>query len=325
MGGADPESDLGSDRPAPGGEGSAWILHVAQWVGMRVPRRVGLPAAERFLLAQMRRSPGQRAVVEANMAQVLGHPVGSPLVDRAVRECYRLYGRYWYETFALRSMDPDEVNGRFTVDGLEHIDRALDQGKGVVIALPHMGNWDAAGHWLCLNGYRMSAVAEELRPRAAFELFLRHRRALGMGIVPLTSSRRVGETLVRLLSENEILTLVADRDLTTRGVRVEMFGAPRLLPAGPAYLSLLTGSPMSVATVYTTDEGWHCVINPPVSIERSGDTRRDVTEITTNVAAQFERFIASAPTDWHMFQPAWEPLTDQPEHASAAAGAAASP
>jgi KDO2-lipid IV(A) lauroyltransferase len=290
---------------------------------MRVPRRLGLPAGERFLLAQMRRSPGQRAIVEANMAQVLGHPVGSPLVGRAVRECYRLYGRYWYETFALRRMDPDEVNRRFTVDGVEHIDRALEQGTGMIIALPHMGNWDAAGHWLSLNGYRMTAVAEELRPRAAFELFLRHRRALGMGIVPLTSERRVGETLVRLLAQNEILTLVADRDLTRRGVRVEMFGAPRLLPAGPAYLSLVTGSPLSVATVYTTDEGWHCVIGPPVSVERSGDMRSDVTETTKVVATQFERFIASAPADWHMFQPAWEPLPEAPEEAAPAAAAAA--
>ena len=302
--------------------GSAWFLRAAEWVAMRVPRRVGLAVAERFLLAQMRRSPEQRRVVEANMAQVLGHPAGSALVDRAVRECYRLYGRYWYETFALRSMDPDEVNRRFTVDGLEHIDQALDKGKGIIVALPHMGNWDAAGHWLCVNGYRMTAVAEELRPRAVFELFLRHRRALGMGIVPLTSDRRVGETLVRLLAQNEILTLVADRDLTRRGVRVEMFGAPRLLPAGPAYLSLVTGSPFSVATVYTTDEGWHCVIGPPVSIERSGEMRRDVTEMTKIVAARFERYIASAPTDWHMFQPAWGPLPEQPEEVPAVTGAA---
>jgi lauroyl/myristoyl acyltransferase len=169
-----------------------------------------------------------------------------------------------------------------------------------------MGNWDAAGHWLCLQGYRMTAVAEELRPRPVFELFLRHRRALGMGIVPLSEGGRVAETLVRLLSQNHIITLVADRDLSGRGVRVEMFGAPRLLPAGPALLSLSTGAPMCASAVFTTPEGWHTVIEAPIEIERTGSTRGDVTAMTRVLASRFERAIASAPTDWHMFQAAWD-------------------
>jgi KDO2-lipid IV(A) lauroyltransferase len=284
------------------------MMRTVEWLGMRLPRSVGIPLGEAALLAQMRRNPEQRRIVAANMAQVLGHEIDSPLVDAAVRECHRLYGRYWYETFALRTMPLEEVNRRFTLEGREHIDRALERGTGIILALPHMGNWDAAGHWLCVNGYRMTAVAEVLKPASIYELFLRHRRALGMGIVPLSDSGRTGQALVQLLAENEILTLVADRDLTGRGVRVEMFGAPRLLPAGPAYLALVTGAPLAVASVFTIDEGWHCVIEPPLETERTGDNRADVTTLTTRVAERLERFIAAAPTDWHMFQPAWEEM-----------------
>src|SRR5439155_25816291 len=289
-----------------GGRTAYLILRAAEWVGMRVPRPLGLRLGELFMRLQRRRSPEQRAVMGANMAQVLGHPEHSPLVEAAVEECYRLYGRYWYETFALRSMPPDEVNRRFTIDGREHIDRAMDRGRGIICALPHMGNWDAAGHWLALNGYRMTAVAEELRPPEVFELFLRHRRALGMGIVPLAAGSRPAETLVRLLAENRVITLVADRDLAARGVEVQMFGARRLLPAGPALLSLSTGAPLCVSAVFTTAEGWHAVIDPPLKIERSGVMRQDVTALTNLIAAGFERSIAAAPPDWHMFQPAWE-------------------
>jgi lauroyl/myristoyl acyltransferase len=304
--------------------GSYRVLRTAEWVSMRLPRRVGIRAGELFMRMQMKRSPEQRAVVAANMARVLGHPPGSPLVEAATEECYRLYGRYWYETFALRSMPIDEVNRRFTLEGRENIDRALEEGRGIICALPHMGNWDAAGHWLCVNGYRMTAVAEELSPKSVFDLFLRHRRALGMGIVALSKDGRAGQQLASLLMQNEVITLVADRDLTGRGVRVEMFGAPRLLPAGPAYLSLMTGSPLSVASVFTTDEGWRCRINPPVVIERTGDTRRDVTEMTRVVAKQFETFISAAPTDWHMLQPAWEePGAVPPAEAEAEAATAA--
>jgi phosphatidylinositol dimannoside acyltransferase len=282
------------------------LLRSAEWWGMHAPRRLGLRGADLYFRLYLARAPRQREVVAANLSRVLGHPPGSPLVQSATRECFRLYARYWYETFALRTMSMDEVNRRHEVDGREHIDDALAKGRGIVMALPHMGNWDAAGHWLCVNGYRMTAVAEELKPRSVFELFLRHRRALGMGILPLTGGRQVGESLVRLLSQNEIITLVSDRDLSGRGVDVEMFGATRKLPAGPAYLSLMTGAPLVVCAVFTTAEGWHTVIGPPVEIERTGSNRADVTTMTRVMAAGFERYISAAPADWHMFQPAWE-------------------
>ena len=276
-----------------------------EWFGMHLPRPAGLALSQAALRLQMRRVPGQREVVAANLAKVLGQPADGPLVQRAVDECYRLYARYWYETFALRTMPVEEVNRRFTVDGVEHIDAAVAQGKGIILCLPHTGNWDAAGHWLCVNGYRMTAVAEELKPQAVFELFYRHRRALGMGIVPLTADRRAGHALVRLLGENEVITLLVDRDLTGRGVEVEMFGAKRILPAGPAYLALVTGSPISTAAVFTTANGWHCRIEPAIDVQRTGETRQDITVLTRCLAERLERLIASAPTDWHMFQPAW--------------------
>jgi lauroyl/myristoyl acyltransferase len=282
------------------------MIRSAEWLGMHLPRRAGLAMANLYFRTYYRRAQSQRRVVSANLARVLGHAPDHPLVEVATRECFRLYARYWFETFALRTMPADEVNRRFSVRGLEHVDGALARGTGIVLTLPHMGNWDAAGHWLCVKGYRMTAVAEELRPRSVFELFLRHRRALGMGIVALSEGSRVAETLIRLLSENHIITLVADRDLTGRGVQVEMFGATRLLPAGPAMLALATGAPLCVCAVFTTPEGWHTVIGPPVEIERTGVMRQDVTALTRVIAEGFERFIASAPADWHMFQPAWD-------------------
>jgi phosphatidylinositol dimannoside acyltransferase len=290
-------------------DGDRWAqltLQATEWIGMHVPRPVGLALADAYFRVEMARRASARAIVARNLGRVLGHPPESPLVQSATTECFRLYARYWYETFALRTMPPEEVDRRSRLDGVEHVDRALERGRGIILTLPHMGNWDAAGHWLCLHGYRMTAVAEQLRPRSVFELFLRHRRALGIGIMPLSGDRRVGERLVRLLQQKEIITLVADRDLTGRGVEVEMFGATRRLPAGPARLALGTGVPLSVCAVFTTEEGWHTMIGPPLEYRPTTDTRADVAAMTRMIAEQFERYIAMAPTDWHMFQPAWD-------------------
>jgi KDO2-lipid IV(A) lauroyltransferase len=249
---------------------------------------------------------GVRATVEANQALVLGLDPGSEVARAAGREAFELYAHYWYDTFRLRVLEPAEVNRRTHVEGVENIDHALEAGHGCITALPHMGNWDAAGHWLAVNGYQIAAVAEELRPQRLFELFLRHRQELGMKILALTKNGNVGQQLARLLAENWVVALVADRDLTGRGVEVEMFGSTRKLPAGPALLSLSTGAPILVCGVYTLDEGWLIRIGAPLAVERTGVMRQDVTALTGLMAESFERVIAARPVDWHMFQPALE-------------------
>jgi len=102
------------------------------------------------------------------------------------------------------------------------------------------------------------------------------------------------------------VALVADRDLTGRGIEVEMFGATRRVPAGPALLSLSSGAPLVVCPVYTRDDGWEVRIGEPLEIERTGVMREDVAALSRLMAERFERAIAAKPTDWHMFQPAWD-------------------
>jgi phosphatidylinositol dimannoside acyltransferase len=272
---------------------------------MRWPERLGRGVFEAYTRTLHAAAPSVRRTVAGNLARVLGRPADSDLVVAAVREAFHLYGRYWYDTFRVRVMPPEEINKRFVIDGLANIDRALEAGRGAILALPHMGNWDVAGRFMSVNGYRLAAVAEQLRPRRIFDQFIRHREALGMRIVPLTEDKRAGLQLAELLADNWLVALVADRDLGGRGVDVEMFGATRKLPAGPALLSIRTGSPLMACPVYTTDDGWFCRIPEPLQMELTGDTRADVTALTTVLARHFERDIAAKPVDWHMFQPGW--------------------
>ena len=283
-----------------------WGYRSAEWLAMSLPERTGRRVFETLGRIAHRRLNGVRATVAANQARVLGAEPSDARVDHATREAFELYARFWFDAFRIRTMPEKEFNERIVVIGVENIDRALEAGKGCVCALPHMGNWDAAGHWFGANGYRIAAVAEELRPPRLYDLFLRHREELGMRIVGLTKEGHVGQQLKQLLSENWMVALVADRDLTGRGTEVEMFGATRRVPAGPALLSLSSGAPLVVCPVYTRDDGWEVRIEEPLEIERTGVIRKDVAALSRLMAERFERAIAAKPTDWHMFQPAWD-------------------
>jgi KDO2-lipid IV(A) lauroyltransferase len=119
------------------------------------------------------------------------------------------------------------------------------------------------------------------------------------------SSATVGRQLATALANNRVVSLVSDRDLTGRGVEVTMFGRGRKMPAGPALLSITTGAPMVPSAAYQTPEGWRLVFRPPLRVEPSGDRRKDVVALTEALAAEYERLISAAPSDWHVFQPGW--------------------
>jgi phosphatidylinositol dimannoside acyltransferase len=226
-------------------------------------------------------------------------------VQASTREAFALYGRYWFDTFHVLGWSDERVVDSFRFEGIEHVEKGLADGKGVVIALPHTGNWDVGGRAMGLRVAPVVSVAEHLKPDRLFELFLEHRRQLGMEIIDL-SSDHVGRQLTQRLEQNRIVALVADRDLSGGGVEVEMFGRTRRMPAGPALLALSSGAPLLSGPTYTTREGWVEVLTP-VSIEPTGKRKDDIIALTRALAEAFERAIAAAPPDWHLFQPGWEP------------------
>ncbi|HEY7660209.1 MAG TPA: phosphatidylinositol mannoside acyltransferase [Actinomycetota bacterium] len=286
-----------------------WGYRGLAGVARSLPEGLGVRTFETMGRAAYGLLPGVRATVTANQARVLGVEVSDPRAAAAAREAFALYGRYWYDTFRASKRTTQELNARTVMLGLEHVDRALEAGRGCICVLPHTGNWDIGGYWFAANGYRLVAVAEELRPPRLFELFLRHREERGMRILPLTKSAHVGTQLKQLLSENWMVALVADRDLTGRGIEVEMFGAPRRIPAGPALLSITTGAPILPCPTTTLRDGWQIRFEAPLELERSGELKADVAALTRLMAERFERAIAANPTDWHMFQPGWEPAS----------------
>ena len=269
-----------------------------------MPEKTGRAVAARLGRVSYRLSSKARLVVAANQAQVLGRPVDDPLVVASTREAFELYTRYFIDSFHLPELSDDDIVARVDCDTEYRLHDAFEAGKGGICALPHLGNWDAAGRWMKAIGLPALAVAEELQPRRLYELFVELRNSIGMDVVGL-SDPNVSRKLVTALGEGRMIALVADRDFTGRGVEVEMFGRSRTIPAGPALLSITTGAPLIVTPTYTTPDGWRIEIREPLTIEPTGDRRADVRALTLLMARSFEEAIAAAPSDWHMFQPGW--------------------
>jgi KDO2-lipid IV(A) lauroyltransferase len=253
-------------------------------------------------LAARRKGSGVQQL-RRNLARVVPG-AGEQELDELVQQSMRSYARYWKETFRLPNVSAKTIAARVDehASGRENIDEALERGKGVVIALPHTGNFDASGIWVVQTYGRFTTVAERLKPESLYERFLAYRQSLGFEVLPLTgggtSPYRV---MVERLKSNGIICLVADRDLTKMGIPVTFFGEETRMPVGPARLAASTGATLLVVDNLFVDDGWGVRFHSPQLVE----SRADVPAATQALADSYAKDISQHPADWHMLQKLW--------------------
>jgi phosphatidylinositol dimannoside acyltransferase len=286
-----------------GGTASDWA-YATGWMAVRaMPEfmaRTAFDTGARY--AGRRGGPDQ---LRKNLARVVGVPPAD-VPDELMRASLASYGRYWREAFRLPSMDHAALARELheSVRGNDNIDAALAAGRGVVMALPHSGNWDMAGVWLAQTRGTFTTVAERLEPESLYKRFIAFRESLGFEVLPLSGGERPPfEVLCERLRDNRPVCLMADRDLTRTGVEVDFFGEATRMPAGPAKLAIATGAALLPVHCWFEDrdvQGWGIDLQPALDCS-SGDVRA----ITQALADKFAENIAAHPADWHMMQPQW--------------------
>jgi phosphatidylinositol dimannoside acyltransferase len=227
------------------------------------------------------------------------------LVRRLSKRSFDYYARYWADGARLPYETEAGVRLHWWLEsGREHLTKAMADGKGIVMALPHVGSWEWGGYWLALEGMPMTAVVEVLEPEELFEWFVEKRAAMGLTAAPLGEGSSAA--LIRALKKNEVAGLVSDRDIVGNGVEVEFFGERTTLPGGAATLAIRTGAPLIPVCVYSGPGNWHtAVVHPPMDTSRSGTLRQDIARITQDLAHVFEHDIRCRPEQWHIYQPNW--------------------
>ena len=276
------------------------------WSAVRhLPERLAYAAAERTADSVWARRGKQVRRLESNLARVFPQAPESELRVLS-RAGMRNYLRYWCDTFRMPDWDHRRIIDRITPIDDHILTEALAEGRGVVLALPHMGNWDHAGAWACLVHQQVITVAERLKPESVYEKFLEYRRQLGMEVIPHDGEGiNVFDTLRSRLEAGGFLALVADRDLSSSGLQVDFFGEPIRVPIGPARLAIQTGAPLVTATVYYDGPQTVVHIGPRIDIPAQGSLRERLAMVAQSVTKRFEDSVSAHPTDWHMLSRLW--------------------
>ena len=241
-------------------------------------------------------SPGQRRAALDNYAAALGRERSDPEVARVARRAFQNYGRMLMDFLLMGSLTPAELVDRVTLDSRDRLDAALAQGRGAIMAVPHMGSWDMAGSYAGALGYGISAVADRF-PGSLNEAVVATRQRFGMNVIML--GRGAVRSLTDALRANHIVALLCDLEQGP-GVDVRFFGRHAVVPGGPAALAIKTGAALMPACQYATTPGrYHIYLDPPLAVGENETKER----LMQRVIDRFEDFIRERPDQWYAFRP----------------------
>ncbi|OLZ60538.1 phosphatidylinositol mannoside acyltransferase [Streptomyces sp. IMTB 2501] len=243
--------------------------------------------------------------LESNYARVVPDATPEHLAELS-RAGMRSYLRYWMESFRLPAWSRERVKTGFDPKDIHYLTDGLASGQGLILALPHMANYDLAGAWVTTKlETPFTTVAERLKPETLYDRFVAYREGLGMEVLPHSGGSAFG-TLARRLRDGGLVCLVADRDLSASGVEVDFFGEKTRIPAGPALLAQQTGALLLPVTLWYDDSPvMKGQVHPPIEVPESG-TRAEKTSVMAQALADaFATGIADHPEDWHMLQRLW--------------------
>ena len=283
-------------------------------------------------VAWLRRGAGVRRL-EANLARV--RPAATQRELRQLsRGGMRTYLRYFGETFMLGRMTPEQLGARVQAEGVDGIMAEVTIGRSVVLALGHQGNYDLAGAWSSAHLAPVTTVAERLEPPEVFEEFMRLRESFGLTIIPLDAGSDAFRELLRAVRAGGILVpLLADRDLTARGVEVDLFGEVARVAAGPAVLAVSTGAALFPTTIRhirlrgarrrAAGSRWgiRLTFHPALRAPDGGPRGERVQRLTQAWVDVVGADISAHPTHWHMLQKVFVADLDPERYAATRAGA----
>ncbi len=251
----------------------------------------------------------RKKLVMEHLARVFGMSGDSEKLRAMSRSVYRQLGRTAVEHARLLAGRTADLRDRLDISGEEHIARARNGGRGVILVTGHFGYWELLGATVAMLGYPITVVAKKLHNPAVDGLVHAGRERLGMAVATMD---KAPAAVYRALRRNECVGLLADQDAGAGGVFVDFLGIRASTYQGPALFALRTGAPIVPCFIIRSGPERHRVcFETPIEAITTGDEPADIARITQAYTDVLARYIIDYPDHWFWVHRRWK--TPAPE------------
>ena len=244
-----------------------------------------------------------RNVALKNLRSVYGGEKSEEEIRGIAKDVFKHFTRGAFEFFRFLALDKKQISELIEMQGIEHVDTALAEGKGCVIITAHYGNWELLARKMVILGHTVSVIARDsddpgmtgitnsIRESGGYSVYDRDQPIIGA---------------FRCLKHNEILGILPDQN-ESHGIFVDFFGRPAATAVGPAVLALKSGAAVVPAFARRLPNGKYVgVIYPKIDFVASGDEDKDVRKLTALINKAIEVEIRSNPAQWLWLHDRWK-------------------
>ena len=223
---------------------------------------------------------------------------------KIVRASFVNLAQNMLEILYMPKLNRENLHEYIEIEHLERLKDALAEGHGVVVLTGHIGTWEWLSAAFSLSGLPVTAIAKT-QPNAEYSRVLDDLRAtIGAEIF----SRGTSELLAagRALKNGKLLGFLADQDAGPGGAFIEFLGKTAATPLGPAVFSRKFRAPVVPAFILRRPDGKHTVrVYERMEYVDTGDTEKDLYDLTVRMTRLMEEVIRENPTQWLWFQKRW--------------------
>ena len=240
----------------------------------------------------------RRDVTIDNLTRSLGDRYSPEELAGIAREAYRQIAITFAELLVFPRMKK-YLGEIVEADEFQPLQKAREDGRGLIVATCHHGSWEMVGAALDSRGIPMTGVGKTQSNRYV-DRFINDRRAfMGYRSIPRGASVK---KLVQTLRDGEAIGLVSDQDAGRQGLFVPFFGRSASTPRGPAQLALKYRVPAFIVICERISDGRYRLINKEIVI-RDDDT---VESLTARISAGFEEIIRRHPEQYFWMHKRWK-------------------
>lgn len=249
--------------------------------------------------------PGWRLkMAAANVQECLG--VDAARARQIAEDSLHRFGRMVVEVLRFPLLNKDNIHELVRVEGLEYLERAYAEDKGVIMCTGHYGNWELLGATVALHGYPMLSITRKQNNSYMDKAINEFRQMVGQEV----TYNRGGHGLLaisRMLKEKHLLGVLYDQDTNDDGVEIDLFGKRSIIPLGAAALSRIYGSPILPIFLHNNDDGTCTAkIYPPLYTPRTKDKQQDFYDVTKKLVDVLEQEITAHPEMWFWVHDRWK-------------------
>lgn len=198
----------------------------------------------------------------------------------------------------------NNIDRYVTAEGIEHLETAVAEGKGVILITGHFGNWELLGTWLAQKGYPLKVVGTSAYDPRLDNMIVETRNKAGYFNIARGKGTR---EIIRCLRNGQLIGMLIDQDTSVEGVFVQFFGRWAHTATGPAVLAQKFKCPVVPIFIrLRRDLTYRIECQSAITLSQTGEEETDILTNTQKCSDAIEQMIRRYPAQWVWMHERWK-------------------